>query len=113
MSPVSQWSWLKSFGRGDNAISHNSGRCVTLPTIGDVNVAIHVDCRGATCPRPQMLAMKAFCCLAAGEVMEIFSDNPSSVESMQALALVLNAKFLARVHDNGAWRVYLAKDGQA
>lgn len=103
------WSWWQSFKFRDEVIIRTAKHQVSLPNLGKIEVCIEVNCLGATCPRPQMLAMKAFACLAPGEVMEIVSDNPSSVEALQALALNIDARYLAQQREANTWRLYLGK----
>mgnify|MGYP001477232587 CR=1 FL=1 len=45
-----------------------------------IEVARRVDCRGDSCPRPQLMTKKAVGEIAPGGVVEVFVDNPSSVE---------------------------------
>lgn len=94
----------------ESVIARTPGREVTLPNVGVVGVKVRVNCVGASCPRPQILALRAFEeWLEEGDVMELVSDNPSSVESLSALALVLDAYHLGTVCDDHVWRVYLGK----
>lgn len=104
------WSWLSRLRKRDNVIVHTEGRQVVLPDVGDVTVNIQVNCLNTTCPRPQILAIKAFRRLSVGEVMELVTDNPASVESLASLALVLSARHLATLHEPDCWRIYLAKE---
>ena len=94
----------------ESVITRTPGREVTLPSVGPVPVLVQVNCVGASCPRPQILALKAYDeWLEDGDVMELVSDNPSSVESLSALALVLDAYHLGTVRGDHVWRVYLGK----
>ena len=104
------WVWLRRLRRRDEVIVRKDRHCVILPELGAVEISIEVNCLGASCPRPQVLAMKAFKRLAPGEVMELISDNANSVESVVAMALVMNALHLATLRDGQAWRVYLGKE---
>ena len=104
------WLWLRGFKRRDEVILRTDVHHVVLPEVGVVEVNIEVNCVGASCPRPQILAMKAFKRLGPGEVMELISDNASSVESVVAMAFVLNARHLATLRDAQVWRVYLGKE---
>ena len=45
-----------------------------------VQVARRVDCRGDSCPRPQLMTKKAVNEVGAGGIVEVLVDNPSSVE---------------------------------
>ena len=82
---------------------------VDLPGAGRTRIALSVDCLGASCPRPQLLAMKVMGRMADGEVMELRCDSAAAVEGFPALAHTLLATHLATVRDGHAWRVYLQK----
>ncbi|MEM0044353.1 MAG: sulfurtransferase TusA family protein [Sulfolobales archaeon] len=45
-----------------------------------------IDARGYMCPYPQILALKALESIERGSVLEIFVDNPASVENILNLA---------------------------
>lgn len=45
-----------------------------------------------------------------GEILELVSDNPTTVETIPALAMVLFCKHLATVHEDNGWRIYIQKD---
>jgi len=82
---------------------------VVLPGAGQTRVAQSVDCLGASCPRPQLLAMKVMSRMAEGEVVELRCDSAAAVEGFPALAHTLLSTHLATVRDGHAWRVYLRK----
>ena len=75
-----------------------------------VQVARRVDCRGDSCPRPQLMTKKAVNEIAAGGVVEVLVDNPSSVEALPPLCNELNATHLEAIKDPACWRVYIKKD---
>ena len=45
-----------------------------------------LDCQGYVCPHPQLYTKKAMEKLRPGEVLEVVFDNPSSSESISAMA---------------------------
>jgi TusA-related sulfurtransferase len=47
--------------------------------------------------------------LAEGEVFELISDNPTSVETIPSLVMVLCSSHLATVRDAEGWRIYIRK----
>lgn len=67
------------------------------------------DCLGAMCPRPQLLTMKVLGEVQVGDVIEVLSDNPATVEGFPALAQALSCDHLATVREAGYWRMYLRK----
>ncbi|MGE0080595.1 MAG: sulfurtransferase TusA family protein [Thiohalomonadaceae bacterium] len=81
---------------------------VSLPN-GCVTVARTLDCLGAACPRPQLLTMKVMEQLREGEVIELLSDNPATVETLPALMFAVCGTHLATVKDVDHWRVYMRK----
>jgi tRNA 2-thiouridine synthesizing protein A len=82
---------------------------VDIPGLGPVCVVSSVDCLGAMCPRPQLLAMKVLGEVESGEIVEVVLDNPAAVEGFPALAQTISCTHLATVRESGCWRVYLRK----
>lgn len=108
------WSWMRRFKLTEEVIIRVNERLVDLPQLGKtIKVSIEVNCLNASCPRPQILTIKAYQQLKPGEVMEIISDNISSVESLISLAVMLNARHLATKCDVVTWRIYLEKECDA
>lgn len=83
---------------------------VVLPGIGRLAVARSINCLGAMCPRPQLLAAKVLGQLRVGEVLEVVSDNPGAVESFPALVEAMACSYVTTVREDGYWRLYLRKD---
>lgn len=102
-------SWLTKLWRGRKVSIMQKVRMVELPGIGTVQVTRSVDCLGAVCPRPQLLTMQMVEELSEGEVFELLSDNPTSVETIPSLAMVLCSSHLATVRDAEGWRIYIRK----
>lgn len=75
-----------------------------------VQVARRVDCRGDSCPRPQLMTKKAVGEVAAGGLVEVLVDNPSSVEALPPMCNELNATHVETIKDPACWRVYIRKD---
>lgn len=103
------WKWFKRQSHPHSAMSRCEDYRVKLPEIGEIKVTIRIDCIGASCPRPQMLAIKALEQLEEGEVVEMISDNPSSVESLGSLMEVLDSTHVATLKEASQWRIYLSK----
>lgn len=82
---------------------------VDLPGIGRMHVAQSVDCRGAMCPRPQLLTMKVMGKMKAGEILEVRCDSAPAVEGFPALAASMASAHLCTVREPQGWRVYLCK----
>lgn len=81
-----------------------------LPGLGMVRVSYVVDCIGAMCPRPQMLTKKVVEQVAAGEIIEIVSDNAAVAETFTWLADTLACTYLLTMREEGRWRLYLRKE---
>ena len=75
-----------------------------------VQVARRVDCRGDSCPRPQLMTKKAVGEIAPGGLVEVLVDNPSSVEALPPMCDELNATHVETIKDPACWRVYIRKD---
>jgi tRNA 2-thiouridine synthesizing protein A len=103
------WKWFRRQGRPHSAMCRCVDYRVELPGLGERLVSIRIDCIGASCPRPQMLAIKALEQVADGEIIEMISDNPSSVESLGSLMEVLESTHLATLKEQRHWRIYLRK----
>lgn len=82
---------------------------VQLPGHGDVPVACTIDCVGDPCPRPQLLTLKALNQIGDGEVIELISDNPATVETIPAMMLTVDGIHLGTLREEDLWRVFLRK----
>lgn len=102
-------SLLARLWQGRRASVVQEARMVELPEIGAVEVVRSADCLGAACPRPQLLAMQMVEEARDGEVLELISDNPTSVETIPALVMTLYSQHLATVRDTDGWRIYIRK----
>jgi TusA-related sulfurtransferase len=48
--------------------------------------------------------------MSKGDVMELVSDNPTTVETIPALAMALSSRHLVTLHTDTGWRIYLRKE---
>ena len=101
--------WRKWLQRNSEVITKKELHLVDLPNIGQVAVSHTVDCVGAACPRPQLIAMQLLGKMESGDILELVSDNPTTVETIPALAMVLYSKHLATLHTDNDWRIYILK----
>ncbi len=69
-----------------------------------------VDCIGDSCPRPQLMTKKAVNNAAAGHVIEVRIDNPTSMEAIPPMMPDLNARHLGTVKSGHYWSVLVTKD---
>ncbi len=82
-------------------------------TLGDgaiYSLAKSLDCIGDSCPRPQLMTKKALGSAAAGDIIEVLVDNPSSVEAIPPMMDDLGASHLETKKDNRCWKIYVRKD---
>jgi tRNA 2-thiouridine synthesizing protein A len=83
---------------------------VTLGDGATYRVARRIDCRGDSCPRPQLMTKKALGEINRSEVIEVLVDNPSSVEALPPMCPPLDASHLETVKADRCWRVYIRKN---
>lgn len=89
--------------------AHAGGEAV-LSDGSRVQLARRVDCRGDSCPRPQLMTKKAVNEVGSGAIVEVMVDNPSSMEALPPMCNELNATHIATIKDAACWRVYIKKD---
>lgn len=102
--------WRKWLQRRHEVIVDRKRRPVVLPWGEIVQVSHTADCMGAACPRPQLITMRMLEDMQKGDVLELVSDNPTTVETIPALAMVLSSRHLATLHTDSGWRIYLRKE---
>lgn len=100
-------SWLQ---RKHEVVVNRELHSVELPGGEIVHVSHVADCMGAACPRPQLVTMKMLEAMGKGDVLELISDNPTTVETIPALAMVLYSRHLATLHTDNGWRIYIRKE---
>ncbi len=103
--------WL--FGKKakpQSVIRNCTDRVIEVREFGPIQVQVAIDCRGAVCPRPQLLTMKTLEQMQDGEVLELLVDNPSSIEAIPAMTLTLGSTHLITVKETDYWSIYLRKD---
>ena len=101
--------WRKWLQQKSEVITKKDLHLVDLPNLGEVAVSHTADCLGAACPRPQLITMQLLEKMESGDVLEVVSDNPTTVETIPALAMVLYSKHLATLHTDNDWRIYILK----
>lgn len=82
----------------------------TLTDGSRVRIARRLDCLGVSCPRPQLMTKKAIGEIAAGEIIEVLADNPSSVEALPPMCDELDATHLETIKAPDCWRIYIRRD---
>ena len=97
------------FGFRQEVVVNRDLRQVELPTGETVRVTHTADCMGASCPRPQLVTMNILESMEAGNVLEFVSDNPTTVETIPALAMTFSSQHLATLHTDTGWYIYIRK----
>lgn len=97
------------FGSGNEIVVNREHHQVVLPTGETVQVTHTADCIGAACPRPQLVTMNMLESMQSGNVLELISDNPTTVETIPALADTFCSQHLATLHTDAGWRIYIRK----
>ena len=82
---------------------------VTLEDGSDVQADRMVDCIGDSCPRPQLMTRKVLRETAAGEIVVVLIDNPTSLEAIPPMLPELRAEHLGTVRDARHWQVVIRK----
>ena len=98
------------FGSKKKVEETSTGGEAVLSDGSRVQVARKVDCRGDSCPRPQLMTKKAVSEVGPGAVVEVMVDNPSSVEALPPMCNELNATHMETIKDPNCWRIYIKKD---
>jgi tRNA 2-thiouridine synthesizing protein A len=66
--------------------------------------ALHLDCRGLTCPLPVLKLAKAIKALARGAVVELLATDPGSVPDLAAFEKRTGHRVLERTEADGVFR---------
>ncbi|MBK6629756.1 MAG: sulfurtransferase TusA family protein [Betaproteobacteria bacterium] len=98
------------FGSKKKVEETSTGGEAVLSDGSRVQLARKVDCRGDSCPRPQLMTKKAVSEVGPGAVVEVMVDNPSSVEALPPMCNELNATHMETIKDPNCWRIYIKKD---
>lgn len=101
------WAWL--FHKEVISISRQL-HTVKLPDGEVVRVTHSVDCMDTACPRPQMAVMSMLETMKKGDVLELITDNPTAIETVPALVMVLYSQHLATLQTDDGWCIYIRKN---
>ena len=99
------------FGRKkpqDKASTGPTGE-VTLEDGQTHQISQVIDCIGDSCPRPQLMTKKALSGAAAGDVIEVRIDNPTSMEAIPPMMPELSSVHLGTVKADRYWRVIVSR----
>jgi len=83
---------------------------ITLSNGETVVISQVIDCLGDSCPRPQLMTKKAMSKAAAGDVLEVRIDNPTSMEAIPPLMPGLDGSHLDTIKTDRYWQVIVRKN---
>jgi tRNA 2-thiouridine synthesizing protein A len=69
-----------------------------------------IDCLGDSCPRPQLMTKKAMAQAAAGDVIEVRIDNPTSMEAIPPMMPELHGTHLETIKKDRYWQIIVRKN---
>jgi TusA-related sulfurtransferase len=89
-------------------------RYAEIPGHGRLSLRMSLDFMGDTCLRTNLVTKRALAEVLDGAVIEIVTDNLSSVETIPFMSPNYNGAHLATVHAESCWKIYIRKgDGSA
>jgi|DewCreStandDraft_1066081.scaffolds.fasta_scaffold00306_9 tRNA 2-thiouridine synthesizing protein A len=71
-----------------------------------------LDVRGEVCPYPMMKALEAMRQLPEGELLEVLTDHPPSLETIPPLANQLGFAWKIVERGGGQWAILIAREAQ-
>ena len=86
-------------------------RAVDVPGHGSMVADTCVDLTGETCLRTNLVTKRALDGAPPGSVVEIVSDNLSSVETIPFMLAGHGCVHLGTLHLEGTWKIYARKLG--
>lgn len=82
---------------------------VELPGHGRVRLSLSLDFMGDTCLRTNLVTKRALAEVPDGAIIEIVTDNLSSVETIPFMSPNYDGVHLATVHAESCWKIYIRK----
>ena len=95
---------------GDDARA-GAARAVDVPGHGTMVADRCVDLTGENCLRTNLVTKRALDAAPPGSVVEIVSDNLSSVETIPFMLAGHGCAHLGTLHLEGTWKIYARKQG--
>ncbi len=108
IEPIGEW--LLAWRGGGRSASKT--REVDVPGHGTLLASTSLDLTGQSCLRTNLATKRALDAAPAGAVIEIVSDNLSSVETIPFMLAGHGCNHLGTVHVEGSWRIYVRKSGE-
>jgi TusA-related sulfurtransferase len=88
-------------------------RSAEVPGHGRLTLRLSLDFMGDTCLRTNLVTKRALAEVPDGAVIEIVTDNLSSVETIPFMSPNYNGTHLATVHADSCWKIYIRKGDDA
>lgn len=82
---------------------------VEVPGHGRLKLTLSLDFMGDTCLRTNLVTKRALAEVPDGAIIEIVTDNLSSVETIPFMSPNYDGVHLATVHAESCWRIYIRK----
>lgn len=92
-----------------NQTSEVTEEWVEISGYGCLYVALTLNFVGDTCLRTNLLTKRALAEAGDGDVIEIITDNLSSIETIPFMSPNYNGVHLATCQDEQCWRIYVQK----
>jgi TusA-related sulfurtransferase len=92
-----------------NQTSEVAEEWVEIVGYGCLYVALSLNFVGDTCLRTNLLTKRALADAADGDVIEVITDNLSSVETIPFMLPNYNGVHLATCQDAQCWKIYVQK----
>lgn len=106
-------SVLDGLVRADDEVETTTGngrrKEIELPEYGALKITQWLDFMGDTCLRTNLVTKKAMSYSSDGDVIEIITDNPTTVETIPLMLPNYNCVHLATSHEGDYWRIYIGK----
>lgn len=109
LDPIT-WMFPAMRERGLEAL-HAGTQAVSVPGYGTFVADASVDLTGETCLRTNLVTKRALDAAVPGEVVEIISDNLSSVETIPFMLAGHGCSHVGTLHLEGTWKIYARKLG--
>lgn len=101
---------LFSRDKEKKATTDQSAGNITLSNGETLAINQVIDCLGDSCPRPQLMTKKAMAQAAAGDVIEVRIDNPTSMEAIPPMMPELHGTHLETIKQDRYWQVIVRKN---
>ena len=78
--------------------------------LNTIDVASTVDARGSACPGPLLEAKKGIGKVRVGEILEIYSSDPGTLDDIPVWAKKVGHEFLGHLKADGYDKIFLRRN---